>query len=134
MVEFENMLDTLLIFTLQIKSSYLQNKELPADTDFDTLQFYAHGDIVWRVKTYAIDSDIHIHRINPRGKSLQETLAFLADSTKAHYGAVMAKEFEISLTGPSDADTANAFFAEHNLPGKLESHEDYAFWNPNGAT
>lgn len=127
------MQDRLLIFKLKIKSSYLQNKELPSDTDFDTLQFYAHGDTVWRIKTYAVDSDIHIHQINPRGKSLQETLIFLTESTKAHYGDVMDQEYEMKLAGPDDMDTASAFLKKHTLSGKLESHEDYALWNPNGA-
>ena len=50
----------LVLAILSIQSSYLEDKEIPAERIPDTVQFWYSPGITWRVKTYAIDHDIHI--------------------------------------------------------------------------
>jgi hypothetical protein len=54
----------LVVFTLAIKSSYAQNVELDASAEeFDTVQFYYAGADCWRIKTFAVDQDVHVWNI-----------------------------------------------------------------------
>lgn len=126
------MADTLRIFTLTIQSSYLQNKELPATEHFDTLQFYARDNMVWRIKTYAIDHDVQIYPINMKDRTVSEVLEFLATSTKEHYGDVLGKNYTLSLENPQDDQAAKAFFTEQGMHPQLVSTEHFAYWNPDG--
>lgn len=128
------MKDTLIIFKLTIKSSYNQNKEIPADEKFDTLQFYVHGKSIWRIKTFALDQDIQIYPIPLRDKSVDETIKFLITSTNDHYGDVVNQKFEVLLDSPDDEKTAEAFFKKNKLNPKLEFTHDFAFWNPDNET
>ncbi|RYD35914.1 MAG: hypothetical protein EOP85_18640, partial [Verrucomicrobiaceae bacterium] len=54
---------TLILAVLNIESSYLDNLERPAGDARDTVQFWFAPDTQWRIKTYAIDHDIHIHPV-----------------------------------------------------------------------
>lgn len=128
------MADILRIFTLTIASSYSRNKEVSSPKTCDTLQFYAHNKQIWRIRTYALDHDIHIHQINMNNRSIEEVLTFLSDSTKEHYGDVVAHEYTLQLESTTDKKSAETFLAEHGLHPKLESTTDYAFWNPDGGT
>jgi hypothetical protein len=48
----------LVIFFLDIGSSYINNAEEPAtDEEFDTVQFFASDGTAWRIKTFALDQD-----------------------------------------------------------------------------
>src|SRR5216684_2122170 len=53
----------LVLALLTVESSYTQNIERPASKTPDTLQFWIAPDGTWRIKTYAIDEDVHIHRL-----------------------------------------------------------------------
>ena len=51
----------LVIFFLTVKSSYSADTEEPAtDEAFDTIQFFESGTGGWRIKTYAMDQDVHV--------------------------------------------------------------------------
>lgn len=51
---------TLVIFFLSVQSSYAENTEADATEDaFDTVQFYESERGSWRIKTYAVDQDVH---------------------------------------------------------------------------
>lgn len=54
---------TLIVFRLSFESSYAQDFERAGGKRFDTVQWWIGKAGAWRVKTYAIDSDIHPHRI-----------------------------------------------------------------------
>ena len=124
------MKDKLIFFKLKVKSSYNQNVELPAENGFDTLQFYVHDQSIWRIKTFAIDHDIHIHKINLGDRKVDDVVNFLMMSTKNHYGDVIENILTMHLTGPTDQKTAKAFLTENNLNPHLESTDEFAFWNP----
>ena len=128
------MKDKLIIFKLKIKSSYLQSREEPADTVFDTLQFYTHERKIFRIKTYAIDQDIHIHQVNIGERKVEDVEKFLIESTKMHYADAIEKELTLHLSGPDDQKSAKDFFEKNGMNPSLESNPGFAFWNPDNET
>ena len=54
---------TLIVAILSIESSYLDEVERPVKDVPDTVQFWLTSASQWRIKTYAIDHDIHVHRL-----------------------------------------------------------------------
>ena len=54
----------LIIGQLNIQSSYIQNVELPSENGFDTVQIWIDSERSWRIRTYFIDHDIHIHEVD----------------------------------------------------------------------
>ncbi len=84
-----NIKGKLLVFKLTVQSSYIENYEETGDElNFDTLQWWITKDETWRIKTFAKDSDIHIHQI--AGRVEVETAI---ENTKKHYGDVIEKTF-----------------------------------------
>ena len=58
-------MSSLHIYELTVQSSFSENTEVPAvEESFDTIQWWIGEDISWRIRTFDIDSDIHIHRID----------------------------------------------------------------------
>src|SRR5690242_5713321 len=62
---------SLFVARLTIRSSYVRNVEQPADDVFDTIQLYMPdaGPAVFRIRTFAVDHDIHVHRFGASGPS-----------------------------------------------------------------
>jgi hypothetical protein len=58
----------LVVVLLTVESSYLRNTERPVDGVSDTVQFCFTHDRDWRIKTYAMDHDIHVHVIREPGQ------------------------------------------------------------------
>ena len=122
--------DRLIIFKLKIKSSYNQNIEQPADKSFDTLQFFVHDQTILRIKTYAIDHDIHIHAVNLRDGSVEKTIEILVASTNIHYGDAVDKMVELDIKDLNDHEGIKAMLTKEGLSPYLETPKDFIFWNP----
>jgi hypothetical protein len=85
---------TLVIFVLSIQSSYLNNSELRATNGkADTVQFLVSPDAAWRIKTFAVDEDVHVYSL---GASKQDTVAVVSASTERTYGDVVARRYIVS--------------------------------------
>jgi hypothetical protein len=72
----------LVLAVLTIKSSYSQNVELAvsdADDVPDTIQWWLGVGGCWRLRTYAIDHDMHSYKI---GNSSQTTLELAKQTIK----------------------------------------------------
>ena len=100
------MKERLIICKLKIKSSYNQNIELPADSSFDTLQFFANE------------------------KTIDETIAFLITSTKEHYGDIIEKTVDIAIENPTDYAAIKTQLTKEGLTPYLDTTPDFLFWNP----
>lgn len=122
----------LIIFKLGIKSSFVKNKEEPADKHFDTLQFWVNKDSVIRIRTFAMDHDIHIHQVRLRG-TIQNTIQFLIESTEKHYGDIVQGKYFLNIEDPQDKNKVKSAFKKVNLTPNLESTSYYSYWNPDGA-
>jgi len=121
---------TLLIFKLSIKSSYGQNVELPADAkDFDTVQWWLGVNEAWRIKTHAVDDDIHPHLIAERVEA-----AFARENTREHYGDVLKEEYTVVLDNPADMAEVESKMRAIGGAATLEMspNKRFGFWNPDG--
>jgi hypothetical protein len=119
----------LVIFFLSIQSSYSSNTEIRATPEsFDTVQFYASDGSAWRIKTYALDQDVHIWSLGP---NVKDVVALAKENTFKHYGDVLTKGYVIETN-----DGLEGVRRELSNRG-LDVHVDLppsgsAFWSPAG--
>jgi hypothetical protein len=120
----------LVVFTLAVKSSYARNVEVDAAGDeFDTVQFYFGGVESWRIKTYAMDQDVHAWNI---GK-VEDLVALARANTEKHYGDVLAERY--ILRSESGLDGIRLQLTDRGLDDHLElSNAGFVFWTPKGTT
>ena len=125
---------TLIVAILTVESSYLQEVEHPAKTVQDTVQFWFAPDSQWRIKTFAIDHDIHVHRIGVADNGSRLTTEFAQNNIKKIYGDVTATVFVLEFPDPKNEAEVQRILKEHKLTGKLEAVRDgYYFYNPDSA-
>ena len=121
---------TLVVAFLSIESSYTRNFERPAARVPDTVQFWFAPDSQWRIRTFAVDHDIHVHSMP--GKRLNSDWA--RSNIKKHYGDVLSRVVVLSLPHPQDPNEIQAILSQHHLSGKLEfAPQGFAFYNPDQA-
>ncbi len=115
----------LLVFLLNIKSSYLQNIEEPSSAPADTIQFLLINGQAWRMKTFALDHDVHVWSMGPMDKARFEELAI--SNTKRNYGDVLARY--VRVVAQSDLESLEPA-AKRELGGAIEIAKDraFAFW------
>lgn len=121
----------LVIARLTVKSSYQANTEWGADEDlFDTVQFWIAPDLVWRIRTYAADHDIHIHTIEGSGNPVP----WIEQNVRQTYDDVLQDIVVISGRGEeTERQAIERAFGELNLGGYMEwTGHGFAFWNPDG--
>jgi hypothetical protein len=123
----------LVVARLNVKSSYAGNREEPADDAFDTVQFYfaAGSADAWRIRTYAADHDVHVHKLH----GLRDQIGDPADFARGHvarvYDDVLDRLAVVRLSGDPAADITAA-----GLAGGTVEHavgQGFAFWNPDGS-
>jgi hypothetical protein len=121
---------TLLVAILNIESSYLQNLERPSTATSDSVQWWIAPNEIWRIKTYAIDHDVHTHHIT----SLPDApIEFATANIRKHYGDVLASIHILELRS---ADPEALLFAIQGagLPPYFEfSKKGFGFWKPDQA-
>lgn len=122
---------TLIVGQLAVQSSYSRNEEVPATADrFDTIQWWLGPDAAWRIRTCAMDLDIHLHRLDPT-----EDLADLAiHSTKTNYADVLQRLVRVELNDYRDheqvEDNLRVALGAAGLEHAVDL--DLGFWNPAG--
>jgi hypothetical protein len=120
---------TLILAVLTVESSYLQVVERPARNVPDTVQFWFAPDSQWRIKTFAIDHDIHVYRVGPP----RLTAEFANNNIRKSYGEVTANVLVLEFPDPENKADVERILKEHKLKGKLEAVKDgYYFYNPAG--
>ena len=121
---------TLVIFFLTVQSSYSANVESAATADvFDTVQFYGSDAAgAWRIKTYAIDQDVHVWSI---GKNIEDIVALARSNTEKHYGDVLGEGYILKST--TGVEGLREELAARGLSTHLEiSEAGFVFWAPEG--
>lgn len=120
----------LIIFFLSVQSSYSDSMEISATEDvFDTVQFYSANGRNWRIKTCAINEDVHIWSL---GADIPDIIGLARANTEKNYGDVLSEgciiETEEGIEG------IRAELAERGLSTHLEFPGTGAvFWSPEGA-
>jgi hypothetical protein len=121
---------TLVLTILTIQSSYLREMEEPLGNDSgppDTIQWWIAPTGSWRIRTYAIDHDIHTHAVG-NADNLKEVAL---KSAQEHYGDVIQSQHVIELADCLDRnETARAFRAAGLEPRVEIAAGRFAFWKP----
>ncbi len=121
---------TLVVALLNVQSSYAQEVEKPAAEVPDTIQFWFPPDAQWRIRTYAIDHDIHVYNL-AASKDNRVTPDFAIQHIKKHYADVTASLIVLTFADPKDEKEVERVLAAHSLKGKLQvSKSGIAFYNP----
>jgi hypothetical protein len=124
---------TLVVALLSVQSSYAQDVEKPAASVPDTIQFWFPPAAQWRVRTYAIDHDIHVYNLGASPEKERVTPDFAIEHIKKHYADVTVSLLVLTFVDPRDQDEVQRVLRAHGLKGKLEvSKSGIAFYNPDG--
>jgi len=122
---------TLIVAILSIESSYLDEVERPVKDVPDTVQFWLTSASQWRIKTYAIDHDIHVHRLGGEQSATRLSVDFAKRNIEKTYGDVVSRMLVLEFSDPEDKEEVSKDFEANELIGDLESVKDgYFFLNP----
>src|SRR4051794_16044971 len=128
---------TLVIGVLTIESSCAQEVERPAGKVPDTVQFWLGPKIRWKIRTYAIDRDVHVWDLADLGTARDTAVEFAVDHIGKHYGDILKRCVTIELPNRSEPRAIQHALSEHGLTGALQEAERngnrFAFWTPDGA-
>jgi hypothetical protein len=125
---------TLVLAVLTIKSSYARNVEIALEQRNDvpdTLQWWFGDSACWRIRTYALDHDIHTFQI---GDSRNTNLTLATANNLKHFGDVFREQHVVKFANCTDRDELNRQFVRIGLIPRMEiSAGRFAFWKPDDA-
>lgn len=121
---------TLVVGVLTIESSYSGNVEREHRGVPDTIQWWVAPDNAWRIRTFAIDHDIHTHVL---GNTDTDLVAYATDSTRRIYGDVLAAIYVLRLDRGSPESLQKAVAAAKLAPYQDFSPRGFGFWKPDDA-
>src|SRR4051812_39670867 len=105
----------LVLALLTTESSYKSEIERPATGVADTAQFWFGAEAPWRIRTYAIDHDIHIYSLGARPDGTSFTPSEAVAHIQKHYGEVLEKQYVITFKDPENPQAANRVLEAHGL-------------------
>jgi hypothetical protein len=124
----------LLLAVLSVKGSYSLDLEIPlegAEDIPDTLQWWFGAGGCWRIRTYALDHDIHAYQI---GNSLQTTLELAKKNNRDNYGDIIERQDVIHFVDCANRLELEAEFGRIGLVPRVEvASGQFAFWKPDDA-
>ena len=125
----------LVLAVLTTRSSYSQNVQLAAvgaDDVPDTVQWWIGDGGCWRLRTYAIDHDIHTYKIG--NLSQQSVLELAQTNNQKNFGDIIKAHHVIHFVNCADPSELAAEFGRIGLRPRLEiSPGRFAFWKPDEA-
>jgi len=125
---------TLLLAILNVRSSYIDSMELPlatADLVPDTLQWWIGPATAWRIRTYAIDHDIHLHEV---AGDREEIIAIAKENNRKHYAEIIEAEHSLTFVNCQDQAEVDMECRRIGIASLLEvSVGRFAFWKPDDA-
>jgi hypothetical protein len=118
----------LVIFLLTVQSSQAEQTQRPGTAaECDTIQFFQSPRGNWRIRTFAIDQDVHVWELD---KDIADILELARSNTEELYHGVLAEGHVIesqTLEGLRQALVARG------LPANLKvSDGGFLFWAPAG--
>jgi hypothetical protein len=117
---------TLILAILDIRSSYLQDRQEPAERHTpDTVQWWLAEQGSWRIQTFGIDHDIHLHHVT--GGDAE----YFAERTRRNYAEVLRELYTLEFEDYTNEAEVRRVLTEAGLRPDLEiSDHGFAFWNP----
>src|SRR5437763_7789739 len=128
----QKMRGTLFVAILSVRNSYARDVEEPIDggEPFDTVQWWISPTGNWRIRTYALDHDIHTHSV----AQSSDPLGLAKANSIQHYGDVIRGQYEIALNDTSDNVAVMSAFRAAGLEPRVEFAPDrFLFWKPDDA-
>jgi hypothetical protein len=121
----------LVIYFLTIRSSYLNDCEEPAtEGSFDTVQFLSTENGAWRIKTYAIDEDVHVWSL---GANRSDIADLARQNTEKYYGDILSEGYVLETS--QGIDGLRRELVQRGLSDHLEiSKAGFLFWAPGGTS
>jgi hypothetical protein len=124
----------LIVALLTTESSYKDVVERPSAGVSDTVQFYIGGNETWRIRTYAIDHDIHTYSIGTPDAKSTMTVDQAKTHIEQHYADILKKLEIIELDDFNDSSAVRAALTAQGLNGEVEvGGAGIAFYNPDNA-
>jgi hypothetical protein len=124
---------TLLLAILTTKSSYTQEIEEPINGPSDvpdTLQWWITPEVTWRIRTYALDHDIHTHEM----RGLTDAIRLARANNEKNYGDIISVQHQFDFVDCTDKSETDAALSAAGLARRLEIAADrFAFWKPDDA-
>jgi hypothetical protein len=124
----------LVLAILSVRSSYSRELEIALDGKddiLDTLQWWFGDGGCWRIRTYAMDHDIHAYVI---GNSPQTTLELAKKNNLKNYGDVIKMQHVIHFADCTDRSEVEAEFERIGLAPRIEIDPSrFVFWKPDEA-
>jgi hypothetical protein len=120
---------TLVLTILTVQSSYIQEMEEPLGDSGapDTIQWWIAPTGSWRIRTYAIDRDIHTYSVG-NAYNLRE---LALENAQKHYGDVIQSQHVIELTDCHDGNETERAFRAIGLEPRVEiAAGRFVFWKP----
>jgi len=123
---------TLVLAILSIRSSYSQEVEFALEGDEvpDTLQWWFGDYGCWRIRTYAIDHDIHAYEV---ADSPRTNLELAKENNLKHYGDIIRVQHVIHFGDCTNPEEQEAEFGKIGLVPRIESYDGFVIWKPDEA-
>jgi hypothetical protein len=107
------------------------DRAVPSGDAFDTVQFFMpDGPTVYRIRTFALDHDIHVYGFAPPQTSLEDRVAALRGHLDRTVNDVLASVELVAVPHMNKQDLVVAGITEGDL--EVEPETGFAFWNPDG--
>ncbi len=123
----------LLIARLTVCGSYVRDLAVPAEgSSFDTIQFFLPDEdpTAFRIRTFALDHDVHVHGLTALHGTVEERVAELRAHLDRTDGDIVAGVDVVAVPNLNNRDLASAGITD----GDLQAAPDgaFAFWSPDG--
>jgi hypothetical protein len=118
----------LIVGILNIRSSYVQNSDQPAENGaHDTVQWWLEPGQAWRIRTFAEDHDIHVDWVGDGEPS--DLIHYIEDN----YDGLLERLEVVDIPNMHDEAQAAKILRRAGLEPNLEVAPDgFAYWNPDG--
>jgi hypothetical protein len=122
---------TLIVAILDVRSSHLEGRREPAERKTpDTVQWWVGPDLTWKIRTFAIDHDLHLH--NVRGGDAD----YFMGHTQREFDGLIRGIYKLDFVDYTDEAARKKVLREAGLRPDLEIADEhgFAFWNPDRGT
>jgi hypothetical protein len=121
---------TLVLQILNIRSSFRKERSTPAINLPDTIQFWITDDSAWRIRTYALDHDIHVYQLGHQ-QIPGDPVEWLRQDSREHFADEIASEYTILFSDAQEEAEVQKVFEAIGLDPRLEVADlGFCFWKP----
>jgi len=121
----------LFVTVLSVSGSYANNVEYAVSGSShvpDTVQWWISPEGIWRIRTFGVDHDIHVYKVEG---DLKDPLEFAKANTLKHFDDVVASQNLLTIEGEADSEMIAGRFADEGLAPYFDvAPAGFIFWRP----